>query len=460
VFQEAAAAQADANDAWIAHCQLRELVHPKSSAATQTALRLSWIAYCRHAFMAQLLKESADCEKMMERWPDVLVRTALDFDYVQLLQSRGSVQVTLAPNQMVGDYPAHLVLASARLLLETLDLHGWSPSAGAYLDALFWRYALLLHEDDTETPERAYEPDNGDVIDPDAASPLLPGDCLTDFFLETGERLFFHMLWRNRALQSYMADAATATAGDPAAELARTAQELCDTVTHVLRHDMLGDTTTEAVKTPIMDYFLWPGEREHMRFVYPDVSDTDANSVLFRLRPDGYARLKDAFDKVALPSLISDYTKALNASAAAAPGGDLEAAVCERQSVAERIVLLATQTCIDASVVSASGPHGAMRGHAYLDNAALDPPYDRPPASAAAARAAMGIAGMGWPIFIAIWGVYTILLPRGRPWVTPHLALAVRRWLAEAVRSGALNPSHLSILFPSATHQEHFLSLA
>lgn len=460
-FPASAAARTDAIEAWIAHCQVRELVQPKSDATTQQILRLSWIAYCRHALMAQLMEESAESEAAIERWPSALIRSAGEFAYVSALQDGARVQVALAsPTMLVGNYPAHLVLASVRLLAEILDQRGWSPSAGHYLEALFWRYAMLLHEFDVDTPA-SYEADDGDVVDPSAASPLIPGGCLTDFYLEAGERMFYHLLWRHRALQQYTETAAVLDIRGQA----NATDALCDAVIHVLRHDLLGDTVTEMAKAPLMDYFLWPGEREHVQFVYADESstgDTDAHSVLYRLRPDAYAILQDAFNNVALPSLIRDYAKATRAStgtaagsntAQAPPGLDqlLEQAVGYRLRMAERVVLLATQVCLDMSIKSAGGPTGVLTAHAYLDNNALDPPYDRPPASITAAKKAATVGPGAWPLFIAIWGVYTVIdmsSTSGAVWVTPHLALAVQKWLQLALTARVLSSSHLSIFLP------------
>lgn len=469
----AAAARVDADRTWREHCELRELVRPESQPTTMLALRLSWVAYCRHALLACLASESAAtaqrAARPAEQWPAALLDTASDFAHVRAL-TEAEEQASLAPTLMLGAYPAHLVLESARLLVDILDQHGWSPSAGDYLEALFWRYALYVHELDDGV--NAYEPDNGTVIDPLAPSPLLPaGSHLTEFFLESGERLFFHMLWRHRALRHYTRAATAAAAipavdsmdidgdgdGDPeVADIPAAARALSGCLVHVLRHSMMGDSVTESIKTPLMDYFLWPGEREHMRFVYADEGDSDANSVLYRLRPDAYAKLQAGFNDVALPALIEDYTRALLAVVDKSPpqqtltiAAALEAAVVERQSMVERIVLLATETCIDAAVAGASGPLRVFARHSYTDNAALDPPRDRPPLSIAAARTAVPD---GWPLFIAVWGVYTVIPPTyhrdSRVMTTPHLALAVRQWLRLALDLDKLRQADIALLGP------------
>lgn len=446
-----------AMETWTEHVQLREMVTPTSAPETRQALRLSWIAVARSALLAQLASDASTDDGRYLQWPACFLDTAEANAYVAAVNARYQL---IMSNQPIGLYSARLVFLALRVLVEVLDLYGWTPAAGAYLRALFLRYAMYLHA--PEAAPAAYEDDGGELvatapndmdplIPPPPPLPLAPGEeggggglGLTTSFLDEGERLLFHHLWRSRALEHSLAHPRPLSirkwggAPAPAALRARFAAALVATLTH----DLLRDSVVERVQQQAIDVFVWPGEREHMRFVLTD-EDDDASSTLYRLRSDTYTRIQGALRK-AMPVHVRDW-------AVLAPPADWEAGATARQMNLERLILVAFIVAVDQELLSHHHlVRHALGTHAYDDNRAMDPPTDRPPYTPAAARQAIADR---WPLLLATWGCYVVQVhvpaamggtdAYDRCFCTPRLEEAAAVWLATVLAQGFVARDHL-----------------
>ena len=447
-------------DSWERHIFLRQEMTPLSSAQVKQLFVGSWIAYTRHALIQQQLVDAlASEDASLEVFPAVLGQRITDFDYVNGVRARKNLVLS---NQLLGEYSPQVLHYTLVRLTETLDACGWTPSAHALLVALFWRYALILHY-----PERRLAGPSGVFAartDDECAPPLSPAR-LKMSFLTVMERIFFHHLWRSRAIVSlsketfWLRSVNVVVVRDWAAWRQGRGRDLfAVALRDTLNHPMLGGGFGERVGKLLLDRFLLPAEREQKRFEYADEGtgdDTDATQVLYAFRLDMYKRLQPVMKSPA-HELLDRYLTGTTFAAAAAlgattstaatttlalalgrdgtEGGIWEEVAPKRDDIYERVALLLFQVVFDI-IGMASGPGPVFHRLSYSDDRAALAPGDLPPSTRSTITTVLG-AETG-PFFVAIWGVYFVFeptLPVCRPLViTPHLLDALVVWLRAAV---------------------------
>jgi hypothetical protein len=459
--------------AWHHHTQLRDALEPTSPAVLFELWRQSWVHVCRCAIITQQVQDMTTGCSGFEPWPEVLHRTAKSFNYVDTMSS---MHRQLALNdEVIGKYSPRVLMTSMGLLCEALDSHGWTPSAGEYMHALFLRYALILHdpaayvaeggerdlgqweastpteekeksdsedEDDADGTEVAEEPLAGAAILSDPMrrfrEPLLAPARLRTAFLDVAERLFFHHLWRDHALRALWHLPCRTLANeerDPGVALLKArAQWRLDygvpALARLLRDMLTSNANRDSFIASLQNFYpsrlVWPGEREQMLFEYTEEADGgDAYAVLFRLRIDHYKHMQKTLHFDDAMRYVNEYCaheKALANVILALPDKKLPASTLEwLESYTgqirrlgldhERLLLLMFEFLFDRTLETQTA--GASRLQ-FVHNAYPD---DRS-LPKAAARPPFDLRswhhncmGATWPRFAAVWLNYTVAPP-------------------------------------------------
>lgn len=482
------------------HVQLRDHTLPTSDAPVRTLGRCAWVALVRHQLLQQQAHETRTNlgggggggakkkkknmpapDQAYDIWPRSLLTHATDYAFVRNVAPRQNI---VAATTLIGAYTLSQLFLAASMLVDALDAYGWQPSTGRYFQALYWRYALALHDPAGHAHHSEamdsdfYAPDAADAVTVSRAEPLLAPARLTSGFLDVGERLFFHhVVWRDRCLRALVPPPSLQTplsvprVREAAAwRVATGLPALRAALVALLRHPMLRETVDGQIKTQFMARFVWPGERDTMRFEYGDDPDTRPERILYRLRVDQYARIKSVVDGTPLVALVERYVEASARMHGAAEvagrrgvpgaGGDgtlgtwweQPLIVSERLAIDERVVLLVAEVALNNAI--SAGTRGreqnAFSAAAYIDDRTLPVPLDRPPLTPESARVASAVAAArgrsaadrltgpalpAWPTFLAVSGVYAVIpADAGAPMVvTPFLVDALGAWLATAL---------------------------
>jgi hypothetical protein len=451
-------------DAWNRHVALREYIKPNSTEDIKNVLYLSWTAYMRHALLLQQMADALHPEPPLqpggngyfEEWPSSLGLTAMDFDYVRLVESR--VAIKASPN-IIGQYNVAELMLAIVSFRDALDAYGWVPSASHYFRALLWRYALTIANPEKycQFPGADYEVVRAVDQDPFFA----PAEINRDF-LRTSERLMFHLTWRMRALRGFVDTEWYSDPVTPPEARDRWSKWRLNTgvpglqaaLVNMLKHPMLGETVDETLTNNIMDYFVLPGEREQLLFDFPDESDSSATNVLFRLRVEFHSKIQflykdktsDTIDKY-MQLVKLDCARSLRESkesVSSPPVGrewrrfmEFDRNLLVHQEIHERVVFLLTMIAFDnqATIDHCGAP---FQRHCYPDNQARNAPSDRPPLGPHATSLMANILNK-IPIFLAIWSVYIVIDTTGKVrWVSPHFIDAFAVWLSLLLKDGQL----------------------
>ncbi len=469
------------HEAWQQHVALRDNVKPNSTEAVKTLLFLSWCAYLRHALLLQQMVDALDREGLapdengdFEEWPHVLALNASEFSYVKHLESRCAISPGRGP---IGSYTVAQVMLGILSLRDALDAYGWTPSASLYFKALLWRYALtIVHPGKYGTsPGADYE-----ATSKAEESPFLVPAPINREYLNIGERIFFHMLWRMRALRGFIDPSWFEEPIFPHSakhewahwRMNHGAPGLVAGIMSMLKHKMIGDTVDESVTTQFMDRFVMPGECEQLRFDYPDESDTSATNTIFRLRVDFHSKAKFLYEdplqdtlnayvlevkRIAARTLATTTTITEEEEEEESPfirtrGSFFTRAMMERQEMHERVILLLAQIAFDTQcTIDYQGK--PFQRHAYLDNQSVPAPSDRPPLGPQATLLMSNALGH-YPLFLCIWGTYIIINKKGKvKWVTPHLIDALAVWMSLGIQGGHLKAPGIMLHWqPMLTH--------
>jgi hypothetical protein len=468
----------DAYDAaWRRHTALRDAVRPESREPVHIVLRTSWIGVARLAWLVRHLEDMLEtgAERDAE-WPTDLFRRASHFSFVATVtDAHASVAMS---DDLIGHYSTQTLMTAASVLSEMFDAYGWTPSGGDYLRALFLRYALILHAPakyaaysrgvgpwEVRLAATVAPPASGTAARVTARAelpdPLLAPARVRSAFLDVGERMFFHHLWRDRTLASFWRPSVRASHWLPSLEHHRRratwrAEVGLPALMRIAR-SMLGDKILrETVITALQNMYparvVWPGEREQMLFQYPtEAQGGDPYQVLFRLRNDDYKRMQATlhFDEplahvravVESESLLARQLLETRDPRHLPSGGELGwlercVLVARTGPVHERVLLLLFEIVLDLTVrADTRGLHAAVFAEsAYTDDRSLAAARARPPPDAAH-LARLAAHTQTWPTFVAVWLNYAVAPVGGGPgglFVTPHLVEALGAWLAYA----------------------------
>jgi hypothetical protein len=134
------------------------------------------------------------------------------------------------------------------------------------------------------------------------ADPLLAPALLLPAFINVGQRLFFHHLWRAHALQEFWSAILPSTRFNVARHHALATWRLQHGLpawkgimeSMLTNKSMLKDSVIGALQNLYPARVIWPGEAEQMKFEYPRETDgtPDAFNILFRLRIDSFKRMQ------------------------------------------------------------------------------------------------------------------------------------------------------------------------
>ncbi len=325
---------------WKKHVQFRDIFKPTSPLEIKEAMRCSWVLVCQWHLMQARLRDVVAKQEGMLDWPEELLKRAHDFKFmVHVNRHRAPV---ILSDDCIGGYSVNVLMNSLTLWIDAVDTYGWSPSAGQYLEALWLRYCLIVHqpgrevgeghdvdewggrlplqpivpaadndpmeEEEKEEPEQRVA--NYDDIFlmpamPDADERLFPAP-LNTAFLDVAEQYFFHCWWHHQSLQSlfhpfhnlpwrlelHQARAAwRVNQGLPA--LIRVLHE-------VLKDNVTRDSLMSSLASHYPQRLPWVGQKEQMMHMYPnEAADGEAEAMLSRMRPDTYQELQKLlhFDK-------------------------------------------------------------------------------------------------------------------------------------------------------------------
>jgi hypothetical protein len=417
--------------------------------------RVGWIVLVRMLLLRRQMQEALrEKQTTLEPWTLELSRDAQSFDFVQNAKGQHNIQVS---DKAIGVYTVHQLFMALTSCVEAIDALGWSPAAHEYFMALFWRYALILHEpvEFGHSAAGAYAARTQD----DACELLRPAMLRTEF-LDVTQCVLFHHLLRFRAVRHLVPpDLLARPLNVPAVERwARWRTEVglpsfvacCE---HGFQRDaLMREANLARISTMIAPRFLFPGERERFRGLFADEGDDEATSVLFRLRLDTYQKLQE-LHKVPPAEQVRRYvahtrqTAPLADEVSAAASGRLFGQYFDQYQhtwAFERMALLIFEVAFDTDCVS-NLRTPFFTAHAFVDDRALDMCEALPPCSLATiARAAE--RNSAWPLFFAVWQCYWVVVfetttPTTPRIVlrTPHLVDALAVWLWYAVRDGKLN---------------------
>ncbi len=464
------------NAAWVQHTQLRDAVHPKSSDTVRQDLRLTWINVCRYAVMVRQVEDMLQGERGFEEWPRELLRTADSFSFVAVMNRyRRNLSLSDRP---IGAYSLRTLMVAMGLVSEALDAYGWTPSAGEYVRALFMRYALAVHkpgehagdmndygqwaasltlEEGEEATEDDEAEDEDSPFDPlhTQPEPLLSPALVRTSFLDVGERLFFHHLWRGHTLTEFnpppLLDARWNVKRHHAFAIWRLQHGLPAfklIMEAMLKDKMLKDSVVGSLQNFLPSRLVWPGEREQMLFEYPQEADGgDPYNILFRLRTDHYKHMQTVlhfekpldyvYEYVKQEELLAKYALSLtNPSKSECDWLEVDVTRNRLGTDHERILLLMFEIVFDMrlKVVTEGQVHSVFARHAYVDDRSLEGARARPPFS----RRHFVKPDAGWPSFAAVWLNYAVAPNTNDPaavFTTPHLIDACSAWFTFARQS-------------------------
>jgi len=480
-------------NAWVQHTDLRDVVRPDSSTSVRTYLRVSWVVVCRYHIMMQQLLDMRSEKRGFEMWPSCFLKKADDFAFVDAMKTHRK-PIALSPDP-IGAYSVRVLMAASSLLCETLDEFGWTPSASDYLRVLSLRYALIVHrpldllktrsdlgqwEASLPTPDDEEATDIEDpvaeeemVADPtQQPEPLLAPAPLCTSFLDTGELLFFHHLWRDHCLLDFYTSLER-----PLSEgwslIQRRAQwrltqgipALRKIMYQALKADAFGNTAIEKLKDFYPSRLIWPGEREKMMFVYPqEAGKGDPHTILYRLRGDQLTRVQllmkfEATKDGGQGDAFSFVQRYLDQEAAVArfilerphmkdktESQWLDSTILNNRLGVdhERIVLLLFEILFDLrlQIQSEGQCMSKFAQNSYVDDRTLERSRARPPYTRSNFQRSVHD---DWPLFGAVWYNYLLAAPsRAVIPATPHLVDALSGWFSLAMHHKA------SILEPIA----------
>jgi hypothetical protein len=474
------ALQTEGEAAWQRHALIRDEVKPDSEGPVRRLLRHSWMAFMRLRLMARMALDSLklpkdappeaardDAYATFEPFTDALGQRVDSFEYVRAIEHRCEL-VFGGTGGTLGTLSVSVLMLTAAALVEALDHFGWSPSAGLFMSALVDRYGLLIHD-----PGRYGRHGAGRyaALTEAEAEPLLHPARLRTAILDSGERLFFHLLWYENSLRAFVPRWAgergrqtplltTSVHAWGTWRLTHGLPALVNSLTHMSKHPHVGAEVQEFFHQTLMQRFILPGEMDHYVFEHPEeATSRDASNTLFVTRHEFFKGLQRLL-QWPIPDLMTTYAagvRAVSEAQLAHPLGEgedddgtvgafLAGMAGERQSLNERLVLLAFEVTFDTWVRMETRGRVAypFAEHAFVDDRSTPAPQNRPPLNPAHAREAMPD---GWPLFVAVHGIYAVIgggTPTTKTVVmaTPHLVDALSVWLREVQQHGYL-PSHL-----------------
>lgn len=486
--------------AWHRHTELRDALRPSSSPTLFDFWRLSWVCVCRLLLMMHQIDGMVSTREPYEEWPSDLFRIADDFPFVKIVGEMGTSPAL--SSSMIGHYSPRILMLSASGLCEALDTHGWTPSGGAYMQALFLRYASIVHDPiayadksdrdaggwearvhasaDEEADEEAASNAGSAAGAPDPASyvtePLLAPARLTSAFLDTGERLFFHHIWRDQSLRSYWQIGVVDRQHVPWSPALNTHRERAEwrmavglpafqqALVGMLKDPIMRETIVATLQNTYPSRLPWPGERDQMRFVYSaETRNADAHELLYRMRYDGYRHMQETLHFETPGAYVDEYVTRQHALSKyfVAPGSldkDVIMASGRAKRVivsdldwletnvlvargsddnsgdTERVLLLLFEICVNlvARADSNGGDVALFSDNAYVDDRTLDKGRARPPPTREGLCARAQTTAL--PTFVACWQNYVVCgkrQPQGmaEAIVTGHLIDALAIWL-------------------------------
>lgn len=486
---------------WRTHTHLRDLVKPDSPPLAREALRTSWVNVCRSVILEAQLRDMIREKTSWMDWTSELdVLPVKAFLFVGTCERYGFPIVT--SDKCIGTYSVRTLMSSLSYLCQALDTHGWTPSAGAYLEALFLRYCLIVQQPGVELADPLHdmgpwrgsvppppegggegegegdddsEDDEGDepiydeqqvfVKAPPAPppDPRLHPSLLHSGFLDTGERFFFHHMWRHRALES-MWFPLLRTPMRVSLQHARARWRYDSGLprfTHVLtgmwRDPVLQSRMAEDLASFYPYRVLQPGEREQFMFQYREEDDGrgDPYNVLYRLRYDEYARMQQlikfdaktpsdptryldqyvASERALAQYVMAHYPVPVAPAVAFLTEGewiDLDRVRTRAGVEHERLLLLWFEHAFNKRLAPLE--KNIFTSYAYVDDQSLQGDQCRCPASKASFLQHAKNAPE-WPHFMATWQHYVVVNHQGtHSLCTPHLVDAVGAWLTLARR--------------------------
>lgn len=415
---------------WIRHTYFHDGRKRDSPKHYKEILRYSWIIVCQRHVIGLFLKDMIDSGRGHEKWPEVLTKTAMDFDVVNdLCEHERAIHVSMG---QIGTYTIKLLMNALALLADALDAHGWTASAGAYLDTLFALYAFFITVpeviDDSPTALKDFLHEDQDETTPEIL--ILHPKRVSNLFVDLGEHLFFNHIWHNRAVADMVknirpsSDAATRqrknwleTTGLAAFERILVTSATTST---------LSDTIVNEMKLFYPQRLILPGEHEQIHFSPFQNQPPGPYDVLLASRVDHFRRAQEvvAFkDKYSIKTVLQSVVKRTK-------NGEEE----KKDIDYERIVLLLFEIAFKQScqLWEVTNPYTLFEKHAYCDLRMADMKIqarNRPPLTWD--TVVRQVRESHFPFFGVIWSVHFVQhadlnVP---PLITTSLVEALTYWL-------------------------------
>ena len=410
-------------------------------------LEATWTLFTQATLLVRVAESCRDDGGLYDRHPLAVLVPAHTFRVVQRLAESGRCAIALSEEDLLAYYS---VSRWHTALLVFLNAHsaltGWTPSADAYLSALFLRYAQLMQEH-TDEPAATYD-DLRFCRPRDFAPPRLNS---TAFVGDLAAQLY-PVLRHNAAARAWAAQGGPPRETTGAVRRQRIAAWAAF-VRAVAEHAVTREPVVNRVRTALLRRLLRPGDvarmawrdGEPLRNVAPD-------QALFALRPDVYRNAAVPLLKAEMVELMDRWAAAATASPAL-DGSVSDAEGWEQAAAArpehEAVALLVCETCLDVWWEEQGySRRWSFAAQAYVDDASLLPPHDAPPGSPADALRAFG--GVT-PIFVAVDKVYCCVTAAEATTATPHVLDALTEWLVASVAERGV-PVHpkLQCLVPVA----------
>lgn len=471
---------------WLWHEAIRLLRNHGNSPLLKRTMDMSWVMMCKTVLLSKAAGDIlTECYYDYPLLPVCLSLNVWEtYPYLTMLRDQKRGVIFTHHMGRLGVLSVSQWLTAFREFKRVYVRTGFSPSAAAYAQGLFYQYAHFVqnqHESAQER-DRCYDMGSYKVMEPDLPDRLL-GSPLNSELIHLHEPELFYLMRHVRACLCYY-QAARSWKPVHATERRAALQVMSKFVSAMICDRRMYTTLQGQVRTNFYRRALQPGDNgiyHQTRGLKPSKTDyADAGEVLSNQRHEFYTLLRTfASDtvEVHMKAWVADQEQsmknepddpelALDDPPDPIVDQDIDAMdidevpvepvtpVKERRSrlwdyvsvdrshrdfVARLIVQSAFDIYTGYACRSRQLEEFDIQRHGFLDDGALPPPLDQPPASPAVALDEL-MEGRGHqpPFLLFISHMYVVLTPE-ETWVSPRFEEAFPHWLRQVVARGHLS---------------------